>query len=35
MTPPAPPLRGSLPPRGSEFSLGRPGAEFMTPTLPR
>jgi len=27
MGPHAPPLRGSLPPEGARFGLGRPGAE--------
>jgi hypothetical protein len=30
MSPHAPPLRGSLPPEGERFALGRPGGETVT-----
>jgi len=29
MVPHAPPLRGSLPPEGARFALGRPGGETL------
>ena len=33
--PHAPPLRGSLPPKGARFALGRPGGKTFAPTLRR
>ncbi len=33
--PHAPPLRGSLPPEGAHFALGRPGGETVAPTFHR
>ena len=34
MAPTLPAARGSLPPEGAHFTLGRPGGETMAPTLP-
>ncbi|OYU33059.1 MAG: molybdenum cofactor biosynthesis protein MoaE [Comamonadaceae bacterium PBBC2] len=34
MAPTLPAARGSLPPEGAHFALGRPGGETMAPTLP-